>query len=479
MKRILIVITALSCTFLGVSATSVLAAIECEAVTYSPFDPDDSRLSINGDASVDLNDGSLDLTPPLNGQSGSVFTTEGVALGPDAGFSTKFSFQFTEAGNGGADGMVFTLQTVSSSVGGGGGGIGYEGLSPSVGVEFDSWFNGGSDPDDNHVGINVNGSMVSDPTADAPAQLDGGEVFYAWVDYDGATNVLEVRLTTTDDRPTDPTITTTIDLAAILLQNPDDEVFVGFTSGTGGAHARHTVLTWEFVNCLANIGAPPTAADDAVETDEDTDLAVAAPGVLANDIGVGLSVAAVNADAVTGTLDVADDGSLVYSPPAAAQALDDSDALEETFTYEAANVDGVDEATVTITVHGVNDAPTADAGADKVTLDVDEPVALAGMASDIDDGETPTVLWTVEGPCTLTNADTLTPELTCSEAGTWTVTITADDGDATGTDSLEVEVLATETLPETGVSSLAIAVLALLMLAAGRTMVRRGRSVTR
>ncbi|MDZ4754283.1 MAG: L-type lectin-domain containing protein [Phycisphaerae bacterium] len=58
----------------------------------------------------------------------------------------------------GADGLVFVVQSISSSVGGLGRGIGYAGIQQSVGVEFDTWCNAvNNDPSSNHVGINVNG----------------------------------------------------------------------------------------------------------------------------------------------------------------------------------------------------------------------------------------------------------------------------------------------------------------------------------
>ena len=40
---------------------------------------------------------------------------------------------------------MFVLQTVSSNVGGVGGGMGYVGIPNSVGIEFDNWNNGAGD----------------------------------------------------------------------------------------------------------------------------------------------------------------------------------------------------------------------------------------------------------------------------------------------------------------------------------------------
>ena len=91
------------------------------------------------------------------GQAGSAFLTSQFSLASNASFSSYFEFQFTDQQNTGADGIVFTVQTVANTAGGGGGGIGYQGLSPSVGIEFDNWNNGGGDGNNgNHAGINFN-----------------------------------------------------------------------------------------------------------------------------------------------------------------------------------------------------------------------------------------------------------------------------------------------------------------------------------
>lgn len=111
---------------------------------------------------------------------------------------------------------------------------------------------------------------------------------------------------------------------------------------------------------------PPTAVDDDFATDEDTVLNVAAPGVLANDSDPEsdpLTVTAFDATSAQGAaVTVNADGSFSYDPTGAAalQALAQGDAVDDTFTYTIEDPDGgSDMATVTVTVDGVNDAPTA------------------------------------------------------------------------------------------------------------------------
>lgn len=196
----------------------------------------------------------LRVTPSVPSASGSVFSTVPIALGSGASFSTFFTFRISGSQNGGADGFTFAVQPVASTVGGLGGGLGYSGITPSLAVEFDTWNNGApSDTSDNHIGIDLNGSITSVQTVDT-AVLDDGTVFYVWIDYDGST--LTVRLSKSPVRPSSPTMSRALDLATILGTT---SAFVGFTSGTGFAYSNHDILTWQFENTFAPIaGAAPS-----------------------------------------------------------------------------------------------------------------------------------------------------------------------------------------------------------------------------
>lgn len=192
------------------------------------------------------------------GQSGSAFLTSQFSLASNASFSSYFEFQLTDQQNGGADGIVFTVQTIANTAGGAGGGIGYAGLTPSIGVEFDNWNNGGGDGNNgNHAGINVNGNVNSVVRNDTlPAQLDSGSIFHAWVDYNGVSDNLEVRLALNDTRPLAALMSHTIDLVALLGTT---DAFIGFTSGTGAAGADHDIRRWVLdgqFNPIVNPGNP-------------------------------------------------------------------------------------------------------------------------------------------------------------------------------------------------------------------------------
>ena len=192
------------------------------------------------------------------GQAGSVFSTTAISLDQNASFSTSFQFHFRDQQNGGADGIVFALQTVSNTAAGAGGGIGYAGLSNSVGIEFDNWNNGVIDGNsDNHVGINIGGDVSSVALETNPGfALDSGDLITAWVDYDGTTDELEVRANTTGIQPGSAMLSYTVDLVQELGAT---DAFVGFTSGTGFAGADHDIVAWQFnseFNPINTIGVP-------------------------------------------------------------------------------------------------------------------------------------------------------------------------------------------------------------------------------
>ena len=90
------------------------------------------------------------------------WSTSPISFSSSSGsFSTFLQFQITHSGGiDPADGIVVVLQPVSSGVGGVGGSIGNGGVTPSVGVEFDTYQNSW-DSNSNHVGIDTNGNLTS------------------------------------------------------------------------------------------------------------------------------------------------------------------------------------------------------------------------------------------------------------------------------------------------------------------------------
>ena len=144
-----------------------------------------------------------------------------------------------------------------------------------------------------------------------------------------------------------------------------------------------------FGHGLAAAGVPspaPVAADDGYTVDEDAQLQVDPPGILANDSpGATTCVAGVDAAELVGELDWEPSGAFVYSPPADFNG-------QTSFTYGIQAEGGPDcpgppdsQATVTLTVNPVNDAPTA--RADSFGALRDRTLNVAGPGVLLNDGD--------------------------------------------------------------------------------------------
>lgn len=236
-------------TLLGLGACAVSAP--AQTIIYNGF-ASSAGLTLNGNAMVTAgavpSDGTvLRLTPALYYQSGSAFSTTQVPL-TSSSFSTAFSFRITGSGGigdedgPGADGITFTLQTFSNNTGGAGGGIGYAGIPNSVAIEFDTYNNG--EISGNHVAVDTAGVLSNLFAVPVATRMNDGNLWYSWIDYDGNTHQLEVRLAQTATRPLAPIIaTSTLDIAGILGQS---SAYVGFTSGTGSGYGNHDIVAWQF-----------------------------------------------------------------------------------------------------------------------------------------------------------------------------------------------------------------------------------------
>jgi len=240
-----------------------------------------------------------------------------------------------------------------------------------------------------------------------------------------------------------------------LAEGETRDTTINYTTsdGEGGTSTTSLTVTVEGVN------DGPDALDDTATTGEDSSINVdQGNGLLTNDsdpdtsdnltvteIGNGTDTEDVGNGGTGisgnngGTFTIDPDGSYTFDPGSDFQDLDDGETRETSITYTIDDGNGgTDEATLTITVTGANDAPSPEGTiGDQTNLDADEiaSVDVSGAFSDAD-GDTLSYSAT-ELPQGLTiDPDTGVISGTIDNSasqegsgGVYSVTVTASDGD--------------------------------------------------
>jgi gliding motility-associated-like protein len=193
------------------------------------------QYTVNGNATQD-NCRCYTLTPGQLTQSGSVWNNNRIDLSQSFNFTFDVNLGCNDAN--GADGISFVLQPISTSIGSTGSGLGYQGITPAVGVTLDTWQNTvEGDPAFDHIAVQLNGVL----NHNAPENIAGPVTMLAsgdnvedcnWhllrVSWDAPSKTYSIffddvlRLTVVKDF-----------VADVFGGNPS--VFWGFTGSTGGA----------------------------------------------------------------------------------------------------------------------------------------------------------------------------------------------------------------------------------------------------
>eukprot|EP00752_Nemacystus_decipiens_P015593 g13916.t1 len=257
------------------------------------------------------------LTPSLPSKAGAMWYSVPVPV--TRGFETLFTFQITDHSRvctehtdplfsrrvhttcsvRGGDGLAFVLHRnprEANAVGGTGAEMGYGGLRNSLAVELDHRYNPGDGSNDlvyDHVGVHSAGSGSNNSALSAAAlappvvwDLADGQHHLVKVKYFPrvATEYLKHFAATTNLVPflkdngggrrlgtlvvwlddgiarDEPLLAVPINLS-VLLDLPQDQAYVGFTSATGRSWAKHDVLAWYW--CHNDGGGLEKGQDDA------------------------------------------------------------------------------------------------------------------------------------------------------------------------------------------------------------------------
>lgn len=187
------------------------------------------------------------VTNNVNWQLGAVWFNEPLYL--NNSFDITLSVNFGASDNG-ADGLVFVLQQAGiDAIGIPGGGIGFEGFQPSIGVELDTHQNFEiGDPVEDHMAIMAHGVVNHNsgnnlfgpvPMDIGAANVEDNQSHVFRVTWDPDLDVMEVYF------DCELRMTFNADITDVIFQG-NDEVFWGFTGATGGLNNVQSVCISEF-----------------------------------------------------------------------------------------------------------------------------------------------------------------------------------------------------------------------------------------
>ena len=186
------------------------------------------------------------LTRDLEDQKGAVWTEQKIDFDENFRISAEI---YLGTKDDGADGLALVFQAKGNHIVSDGGGLGYQGISPSIAIEFDTYHNGdktpkqavnvnNNDPVEDHVGIRADGDPVH--TASDSVEVENLE--------DG-----EYHPITFEWNASQQTFNLSLDGKQIFKEKsiPENglagqQVYFGFTAATGGLSNEHKVRSISF-----------------------------------------------------------------------------------------------------------------------------------------------------------------------------------------------------------------------------------------
>jgi fibronectin-binding autotransporter adhesin len=188
----------------------------------------------------------LTLTFNNGGEARTAFYNTQVPVGA---FNASFVYQ--ASGNKAADGVSFMLQNNGPTViGGGGGSLGYTGITPSVGIGLNiySAANGG-----NGLYLLEGGTVVSTTSTVTSAVLGSGDPIQTNITYDG-TNIVTVMF---DDLTTSSTYGTSYPIGNLSMLVGGNTAYMGFSGADGGLASTQAISNFIYNFAPSGTGILP------------------------------------------------------------------------------------------------------------------------------------------------------------------------------------------------------------------------------
>jgi hypothetical protein len=235
---------------IAVSAAQTCDNSDVSQVIHSDITSDNagfvSSIGLAGGAAVSLQ--GIDLTSTSAGSYGGFFFNSPTAFQGDGGFSAKFAIQ--ASGGSGGEAWEFVVADSGSrrilpapyAVGSASHGLAGWSRANAMVIEFDALNSGPSEQDNggaDHIAMYLGGAEVCQ--ASVGTRFANGNLYYIWIDFIGFSTTMEVRVSSTNNRPPSATVACGVDMWGTMDIGANNHV--GFTAynPAGSAGAAHTL----------------------------------------------------------------------------------------------------------------------------------------------------------------------------------------------------------------------------------------------
>ncbi|KAG0602691.1 hypothetical protein M758_10G033400 [Ceratodon purpureus] len=165
---------------------------------------------------------------------------------PDATDEDRSKFRW-------GDGFTFMMTNSSAWIGKSEGKLGIFSANDAdnpkvVAVEFDNYANKDTDLMflGDHVGLDIASAKSYCTAFVEPLGISfwKRDVIYSWIEYDGTTNILQVRVANTSSRPVSPLVNCSYDLYDAV----DEKMWIGFSGSHGTSWCVYYIYNWTFTS---------------------------------------------------------------------------------------------------------------------------------------------------------------------------------------------------------------------------------------